>query len=70
VIRDNPTRYSGFAAVPLPDPEAGAKELERAVSQLGLKGALIYEATNGLYLDEERFNPFWERVQDLDVPVY
>ena len=26
--------------------------------------------TNGHYLDDERFLPFWERVQELDVPVY
>ena len=69
-IQKRPQRYAGFAAVPMQDPAAAAVELDRAIRQLGLKGALINGQTGGHYLDEERFLPFWERVQDLDVPVY
>jgi 2,3-dihydroxybenzoate decarboxylase len=70
VVQKNPARYAGFATVPLQDPEAGAKELERAVTQLGLKGTLLIGHTNGRYLDEEHFLPFWERSEALKVPVY
>ena len=31
---------------------------------------MLFGHTNGLYLDDERFLPFWERLQALDVPVY
>lgn len=70
VVRQHPTRFAGFATVPLQDPAAGASELERAVRQLGLKGAMVFGHTNGKYLDDERFYPFWERAEALDVPIY
>ncbi len=69
-IQRRPRRYAGFAALPMQDPAAAAVELERAIRQLGFKGALINGQTGGHYLDDQRFLPFWERVQDIDVPVY
>jgi len=70
VVQKRPQRYGGFAALPLQDPAAAADELQRAITQLGFKGALINGQTNGHYLDDDRFLPVWERVQALDVPVY
>lgn len=69
-VQKRPQRYGGFAAVPMQDPLAAADELQRAVKELGFRGALINGQTNGQYLDDARFLPFWERVQELDVPVY
>jgi|FEC22Drversion2_1045045.scaffolds.fasta_scaffold00895_14 2,3-dihydroxybenzoate decarboxylase len=69
-VQKRPRRYGGFAAVPMQDPQAAADELQRAIKDLGFRGALINGQTNGHYLDDSRFLPFWERVQDLDVPVY
>ena len=70
VIADHPTRYAGFAHLPLQDANAAADELTRCVKDLGFKGAMINGHTNGHYLDEAMYHPFWERVQDLGVPVY
>jgi 2,3-dihydroxybenzoate decarboxylase len=70
VVRDRPDRYAGLATVPLQDAAAGAAELERAVRELGLLGAMVFGATDGRYLDDERYFPFWERVEALGVPVY
>ena len=69
-VQKRPQRYAGFAHLPTQDAGAAAAELERAVKQLGFKGALINGQTNGNYLDADMYLPFWERVQDLDVPVY
>jgi 2,3-dihydroxybenzoate decarboxylase len=69
VVR-HPTRYAGFAALPMHDPEAAARELERAVKVFGFKGSLINGHTGGVYLDDRRYDPFWEMMQDLDVPMY
>jgi 2,3-dihydroxybenzoate decarboxylase len=69
-VQKRPRRYAGFAAVPMQDPTAAAVELERAIRQLGFKGALINGQTGGHYLDDQRFLPFWERAHELDVPVY
>jgi 2,3-dihydroxybenzoate decarboxylase len=38
--------------------------------RLGFKGALVNGQTNGHYLDADMYLPFWERVQDLGVPIY
>ncbi len=69
-VQKRPTRYAGFAHLPTQNGAAAAAELERAVKQLGFKGALINGQTNGHYLDADMYLPFWERVQDLEVPVY
>ena len=47
MIQANPTRFKGFAALPLPDPKAAADELERGVTKLGLLGAMIMGTTQG-----------------------
>jgi len=54
----------------LQDPSAAANELERCVKQLGFKGAMINGHTNGIYLDEAVNAPFWDKVAELDVPIY
>ena len=70
VIRTSKGRFEGFAALPTADPKAAADELERAVTRLGFKGAMIHGLANGQWLDERRFWPIFERAQALDVPVY
>jgi 2,3-dihydroxybenzoate decarboxylase len=69
-VQAHPRHFAGFATVPLQDPDAGADEFERAVRDLGMKGAMIIGQTGGAYLDDDRFAPFWERAQALDAPVY
>ena len=69
-VQKRPRRYAGFAHVAMQDVGAAADELQRAIKDLGFKGALINGQTGGHYLDEDRYLPFWERVQELDVPVY
>lgn len=69
-IARHPTRYGGFATLPMQDPKAAADELERAVKELGFKGALVNGHTNGVYYDGPEYDVFWERVQALDVPFY
>jgi 2,3-dihydroxybenzoate decarboxylase len=70
VVADHPDRFAGFAALPLQDPDAAAKELERAVSELGMRGALVNAHTQGRYLDDPALRVVWERAEGLDVPLY
>ena len=69
-IRRHPDRYAGLAALAPHDPANAAKELERAVRGLGLKGAVVNSHTQGRYLDEPEFWPIFEAAEALDVPVY
>lgn len=70
VIQRNPSRYAGFAHLPVQDPKAAARELARCVRELGLKGALVNGQTHGLYLDDPRCDPIWEAAAGLGVPIY
>lgn len=70
IIERHPARYSGFAILPTADPGAAAAELERAVTQLHLKGTMIHGLTNGVFLDDQKFWPIFERAEALDVPIY
>lgn len=69
-IRRYPTRFSGLAAIAPQNPSAAAKELERGVQTLGLKGAIVNSHTQGEYLDDQKFWPIFEAAEALDVPVY
>jgi 2,3-dihydroxybenzoate decarboxylase len=69
-IKIHPNRYRGFAHLAMQDVSAACDELKRCVEELGFLGALINGNTNGVYLDDERFLPFWERAVELNVPVY
>ena len=68
--RAHPDRFAGFACLPTADPKAAADELERTVTKLGFKGAMVHGLTNGVWLDDKRFWPIFERAQALDVPIY
>ncbi|MBC7779470.1 MAG: amidohydrolase [Proteobacteria bacterium] len=69
-IARHPSRFAGFATLPAADPQAAADELERAVVELGMKGAMVHGLTQGLFIDDKRFWPIFERAQALDVPIY
>ena len=70
VVKTFPTRFAGFAMLPTQSPKDAAEELERTVTHLGFKGALINGHTNGRYLDDESFSVLLERAQALEVPIY
>ena len=70
IIEDHPDRFTALATLPLQDPEAAVEELERAVTELGLKGAMLLSNVNGKPLDAEEFGPVLEKAVKLDVPLY
>jgi 2,3-dihydroxybenzoate decarboxylase len=69
-IAVHPDRFAGFAALPTSAPKAAADELERTVTTLGFKGAMVHGLTNGVFFDDKQFWPIFERAQALDVPLY
>ena len=69
-IKSKPDRFGAFAALPTDDPIAAADELARAVNELGMVGAMIHGPSNGVFIDDKRFWPIFERAAALDVPIY
>jgi 2,3-dihydroxybenzoate decarboxylase len=70
-VRTHPKRFGAFAALPTTtDAKLAADELERCVTKLGFVGAMIHGLSNGVFPDDKRFWPIFERAQALDVPLY
>jgi 5-carboxyvanillate decarboxylase len=69
-IQKRPERFSGLAAIAPQNPAAAAKELERSVRKLGLKGAIINSHTQGQYLDDPKFWDIFAAAESLDAPIY
>jgi 5-carboxyvanillate decarboxylase len=69
-VRRYPERFAGLASIAPQDPAAAATELERAVKELGLKGASINSHTKGEYLDDKKYWPIFEKAEELGVPIY
>jgi len=70
ITQKYPTRFASFAAITLNDPLAAAKELERAVKDLGFKGTMIGQELQGRYLDEPDYGVVLETAERLNVPIY
>jgi len=67
----HPNRFAAFAALPTADPAAAADELDRCISDLGFKGAMLHGLQDGtVFLDDKRFWPIYARAEKLDVPIY
>ena len=75
-VARRPDRFQGLAALPMQDPDAATRELERCVRDLGFKGALVngFSEIAGVdgpvYYDLPQYRPFWASVEALDVPFY
>jgi 2,3-dihydroxybenzoate decarboxylase len=75
-VQRHPTKLGGFAALPMQDPGAAARELERCVRQLGFHGFMVNgfsqvgSADNATYYDAPQFAEFWATAAALGKPFY
>jgi len=69
-ISRHPTRFRGLACMPPQAPVAAAREMERAVTKLGLNGFIINSHTDERYLDDPFFAPVLEAAEALGLPIY
>lgn len=75
-VTKRPDRFQAFAALPLQDPDAATRELERCMKDLKFKGALVNGFSqvdtpeNCVYLDDARYAGFWAMTEKLDAPFY
>lgn len=69
-IARHPKRFAGLACFAPQDPAGATKEMERAITTLGLNGFIVNSHTDNLYLDDPRFAPILEAAQALDRPIY
>jgi aminocarboxymuconate-semialdehyde decarboxylase len=66
-----PDRFVGFAAaLPLSDVEEAARELDRALTQLGALGAQLFTNVLGVPLDDPRFEPLFALLEAAGRAVW
>lgn len=72
VVRGNPSRFAGFAALPVSYPKEAAEELERAITELQLVGAMIDSRNpkDMSHYDDRKFWTIFETAERLDIPIY
>lgn len=70
IARTYPDRFVSMATVPLQNVEAAVVEMERAVLNLNMKGVEVGSNIQGRYLGDPLFWPFYEKVAELDVPIF
>jgi len=70
IARKYPGRFIGIGTLPLSDPAASAKELERVCRHLGFCGAMVFSNINGVALSDPRFLPVWETANDLGAVIH
>jgi 2,3-dihydroxybenzoate decarboxylase/5-carboxyvanillate decarboxylase len=70
LIARHPKRFAGLASFAPQDPAAAAREMDRAVNQLGLSGFIVNSHTDNRYLDEPFFWPILEAAEALQRPIY
>jgi len=70
MVRSHPDRFVGLATLPMQDPERAARELERAVTALGLRGAEICTHINGRDLDHPSLHPVYAAAARLGVQLF
>jgi len=69
-VAANPSRLRGFAALPWQNPHAAVDELDRATGELGLRGVMLAGRPGETFLDDGRYAPVLQRLNDLGLPLY
>src|SRR5215472_5785111 len=70
IARTKRGRFTSLATLPLNDPAASVKELRRACTELGFKGAMLFSNVNGAGLNEQQFWPIYEAANELGAVLY
>lgn len=68
--RQHPDRFVAVASFGPLQPSNAAKEIERAVTTLGMKGAIFNSHTHGEYLSDQKFWDIFAICEQLRVPLY
>jgi aminocarboxymuconate-semialdehyde decarboxylase len=69
-VKQHPDRFGAFTSVSMQFPDLAAAQLEHAVKDLGHRGASLAGHVSGEPLSDPKFDVFWAKCQELNVPVF
>jgi aminocarboxymuconate-semialdehyde decarboxylase len=71
IVAKHRDRFPSFvASLPMNNPDAAVREVDRAILELGAVGVQIFSNVNGQPLDDPRFEPIIRRLAELDRPIW
>ena len=71
ICKADPDRFPSFlASPPMNNPDAAVLEIDRALGELGACGLQVHSNVNGRALDDPAFFPVFERMAQLDRPIF
>jgi predicted TIM-barrel fold metal-dependent hydrolase len=69
VQRKHPARFRGCVHLPIHEPEAAKRELERGVNELGLRAVALLACHLDVQLDHPTMNPLYEIIERNHLPI-
>ena len=70
LITKHPTRFKGFASIPMDAPEAALDELHRAIDQLKMNGVVLLSNIRGRALTSPIYRPFFEEANRMNLCIF
>jgi len=70
VVQERAPRFAALATLPLNDPAASVAELTRAMTTLGMPGAMVFGNVNGVALADPRYEPLWAEADRLGAIIH
>jgi aminocarboxymuconate-semialdehyde decarboxylase len=70
LINLHPTRFKGFASIPMDAPDAALNELHRAIDDLKLNGVILLSNIGGKPLTSPRYRPFFEEANRMKLCIF
>jgi len=70
LVSDYPSRFGGFASLPLPDIEASLNEIHYSHDVLKLDGFVFLSNYKGTYIGDQSFEPVYSELNRKNAVVY
>ena len=69
-VKANSTRFVALTSPAIQHPDLAAEQLEYAVKTLGMRGASVGGNVRGEMISTEKYDPFWRKAEELQVPIF
>jgi len=69
LVAQHPTRFKGFASIPMDDPDAALKELHRAIDELKMNGVILLSNVAGKPLTSPEYRPFFAEANRMKLCI-
>src|SRR5712692_8907408 len=70
LIAAHPTRFKGFASIPMDAPDAALRELDRALGELRMNGVVLLSNIRGRALTDPSYRPFFEEANRRRLCIF